>query len=96
MNTVVDACSLSENFPLCSFFSIVVLPLTDFSSCSFDTEMRSGSRSIIRMGLFPKSEISNTKSPNMGRLFLLLMTLDSADSLLESAVLDTENLIKCY
>lgn len=32
-------------------------------------------------------------SPRIGRLFLLLMTLDNADKLAESAVLDTVNLI---
>lgn len=42
----------------------------------------------------PLPETSKTKSPNMGRLVLLLMTLDSAASLLESAVLDTVNFIK--
>lgn len=61
-----------------------------------DTEIHSSSRSITRMELFSKVEDSNTKSPSMGRLLWLLMTLDSADSLLESAVLDTVNLIKNY
>ena len=58
-----------------------------------ETEIRSSLRSITRMESFSKVDTSNTKSPNMGRLLLLLMTLDRAASLLESAVLDTVNLI---
>lgn len=53
-------------------------------------------RSIDRMESFSIMEALNTDSPNMGKLLLLLMTLDSADSLLESAVLDKENLIDYY
>ena len=45
-------------------------------------------RSIDRMESFSIMEALNTDSPNMGKLLLLLMTLDSADSLLESAVFD--------
>ena len=39
------------------------------------------------------SLISKTKSPRMGRAFLLLMTLESAESLLLRAVLDNVNRI---
>lgn len=53
-------------------------------------------RSTARMESFSIKEALNTDSPNMGKLFLLLMTLDSADSLLESALLDTVNFIEYY
>jgi len=53
-------------------------------------------RSIDRMESFSIMEALNTDSPNMGKLLLLLMTLDSADSLLESAVFDNVNRIDYY
>lgn len=53
-------------------------------------------RSFARMESFSIMEALNTNSPNMGKLLLLLMTLDSADSLLESAVFDNVNRIEYY
>ena len=53
-------------------------------------------RSFARMESFSIMEALNTNSPNIGKLLLLLMTLDSADSLLESAVFDNVNRIDYY
>ena len=90
---VVSVCLVSRFSLLRSFLCVVILLLVNVSSYLSATDAFFNSRIIRCSVVLPELDAPIRTSPNMGRLLLLLMTLDNADNFAESAVLDTVNLI---